>query len=65
MEQLETYAIAKRIIEQELNGLPVNEAKWVLREAANLLDSTHVVDTSSPGFLAFVEELRSASAGSN
>lgn len=55
------HTIALEIIAEKLSGLTIAEAKWVLRETAVYLDSTHSVDVTTVSFAAAVEECRAAS----
>ena len=62
MTELGLQDKALRIIEWELQGLSLNEAKWVLHEAEKLLNNTHLVDCSTPTFASIAVEFRAAFA---
>ena len=63
IEEPECRRLALAIL-RPLRGLSIGQAEWVLREAATILESTHVVDPATPAFIAFAKECQRACPGS-
>lgn len=61
---VEAQEMAVELI-KKLDGLSIGQAEWVLREAGDLIRSTHSVDVNGRGFVLAIEELRALSLGSS